>query len=113
MFNIQSILFAIFNAYILYNILSTRGPKYAFYFLFIWDMIYMTINYMNSALGIKSFIIIVLYIFIENILKVYLNNYFFKRVNTMVAFIAISVMLGVFTSILSGLVINSLISILL
>lgn len=111
MFSIQSILFAIFNAYILYNILSTKGPKYAFYFLFIWDMIYMTINFKGSALGTKYLIIVVLYIFLENMLKVYLNNYFFKRVNTMVAFIAISMMLEIFTNAILGILISSFISI--
>lgn len=111
MFSIQSILFAIFNAYILYNILSTKGPKYAFYFLFIWDMIYMTINFKGGALDTKYLIIIVLYIFLENMLKVYLNNYFYKRVNTMGAFILISMMLEVFTNIILEILIGSFISI--
>lgn len=111
MFSIQSILFAIFNAYILYNILSTKGPKYAFYFLLIWDMIYMTINLKGSALDTKYFIIIVLYLFLENMLKIYLNNYFYKRVNTMGTFILISMILEIFTTNILGILISFFISI--
>ena len=42
-------------------------------------------------------------------LKVYLNNYFYKRVNTMGTFILTSVMLEIFTNIILGILISSFI----
>lgn len=93
-----NILSMILSAYIIYNIFSTRGYKYALIFSYAWDIFYFTLS--NRGLSLQVALIMMIIMAVECYIKISIDYYVYKKTNNFWIYLILSVMLEFSASVL-------------